>query len=480
MRLPAASAALALAAVLVSAVITTRSAQAQTFTTLYSFDSTHGQQPYAGLIQGTDGNFYGTTGYGGANSDGTVYKITPGGTLTTLYNFCSQSNCADGDAPSGELVQGTDGNFYGATQGGGANGDGTVFRITPGGTLTTLYTFCSQSNCADGDNPYGGLIQGTDGNFYGTTLLGGANSYGTVFKITPSGTLTTLHSFDSTDGDCPNGALIQATYGNFYGTTVFGGALNCATSNYSGCGTVFKITPGGTLTTLYTFCSQGTCTDGEWPYAGLAQGTDGNFYGTTFLGGVNGDGTVFRITPGGTLTTLYNFCSQSNCADGSQPYGGLVQGTDGNFYGTNFAANGDGTIFRITASGTLTTLHGFDGTDGQYPEAALMQATNGTFYGTTFYGGANALGTVFSLSVGLRPFVETQPTFGKTGTAVRILGAGLTGATAVTFNGTPATFTVVSATEITTMVPTGATTGKVQVTTPIHTLTSNKKFVVKP
>jgi uncharacterized repeat protein (TIGR03803 family) len=125
-------------------------------------------------------------------------------------------------------------------------------------------------------------------------------------------------------------------------------------------------------------------------------------------------------------------------------------------------------------------LHGFDGTDGQYPEAALMQATNGTFYGTTFYGGANALGTVFSLSVGLRPFVETQPTFGKTGTAVRILGAGLTGATAVTFNGTPATFTVVSATEITTMVPTGATTGKVQVTTPIHTLTSNKKFVVKP
>src|SRR5208337_4428285 len=189
---------------------------------------------------------------------GTVFTITPGGTLTTLYSFCSQSGCTDGANPYAALVQGTDGNFYGTTLGGAANG--TVFKMTPGGTLTTLYTFCY--GCT-GVSPYAALVQGSDGNFYGTTSFGGANGDGTVFRITPSGTLTTLHSFDGTDGAAVYAGLVQGTDGNFYGTTAQGGG--------SGVGTVFTITPGGTLTTLYSFCSQSGCTDGANPYAALVQ-----------------------------------------------------------------------------------------------------------------------------------------------------------------------------------------------------------------
>jgi len=188
-----------------------------------------GAWPYAGLVQASDGNFYGTTTGGGANGAGTVFKVTPAGRLTTLYNFCYQGYpCSDGGDPYAGLIQATDGNFYGTTLGGGASGDGTVFKITPSGTLTTLYNFGG----ADGAVPYGGLIQATDGNFYGTTSGGGASGDGSVFKITPSGTLTTLHSFADSDGASPDG-LVQATDGNFYGTTYGGGAY--------GDGTVFRL-----------------------------------------------------------------------------------------------------------------------------------------------------------------------------------------------------------------------------------------------
>jgi len=247
-------------------------------------------------------------------------------------------------------------------------------------------------------------------------------------------TFTTLHSFDYTDGAFPVAPLVQATNAGLYGTTEFG-ANGCGEYS-SGCGTVFKITPHGTLTTLYSFVFQ----DGAYPYAGLVQATNGSFYGTTSSGGANGAGTVFKITTKGMLTTLYTFCSQSSCTDGENPYAGLVE------------------------------------------------ATNGNFYGTTEYGGAKEgcgnyfdhrpCGTVFSLSVGLGPFVETQPTFGKVGTAVKILGTDLTGATSITFNGTAAKFNVVSKSEITTTVPEGATTGKVKVTTPEGTLKSNVVFRV--
>jgi uncharacterized repeat protein (TIGR03803 family) len=227
--------------------------------------------------------------------------------------------------------------------------------------------------------------------------------------------------------------------------------------------------------------------------AGLAQGTDGNFYGTTEYGGTNtnsscpgGCGTIFEITPSGALTTLYDLCSQggSSCTDGYYPEGALVQATslDGNLYGTTYGggANGDGTVFKITPTGTLTTLHSFDGTDGANPYAGLVQDTNGKFYGTASSGGANGDGVIFSLSVGLGPFVETNPASGKVGAHVKILGSNLTGATGVTFNGTAATFTVKSKSEITTTVPSGATTGTVQVVIPGRVLSSNVPFTVTP
>ena len=400
------------------------SSAAQTLTTLHTFAgySTEGASPYAGLVQATDGNFYGTTYAGGTSGNcqggcGTVFRITPAGTLTTLHSF----DFYDGASPTGALVQGNDGNFYGTTYGGGANQYyGTVFKITPSGTFTSLYSFCAQANCADGAMPYARLVRATDGNFYGTTLEGGSNtgcslgsgSCGTVFKITPGGTLTTLYSFCAqpgcADGGNPYAGLVQASDGNFYGTT-FGRGIN-------GYGTVFKITPAGALTSLYSFCSQTNCADGEYPQAGLVQASDGNFYGTTPEGGggvYHQGGTVFKITSSGTLNTLYNFCSQPACADGADSLAALLQGTDGNFYGTTIGGgayctqnSGCGTVFKITPSGMLTTMHSFDDTDdGKAPFAGLVHATDGNFYGTTAFGanpactaGLHGCGTVFRLS----------------------------------------------------------------------------------
>ena len=474
------------------------SLSAQTFTTLDSFGGLDAF-PVAPLVQATDGNLYGTTS--GVDWGGTVFRITTSGTLTTLHSF--SFDLGAGWTPMVGLVQATNGKLYGTTSGvtpsgptncnfmpcpedstifqittagtletiynynasagpqglvQASNGDlygtdtavaGSVFRITTTGALTTLYSFCSQTNCTDGSDPQAGLVQGTDGNFYGTTYSGGAYGLGTVFKITPSGKLTTLHSFDNTDGAGPAAGLIQASDGNFYGTTYSGGVYGLGTvfeitgTTYSGeaygLGAVFEITRGGILTTLHSFAN----TDGANPLAALIQATDGNFYGTTFSGGTNNEGTVFNMTPTGKLTTLYNFCSvieDDVCRDGNNPAAGLVQ------------------------------------------------ATNGIFYGTTKEGGAedhctaqhvpNSCGTLFSLSLGLGPFVETQATSGKVGAAVTILGTDLTGASGVTFNGTAAVFQVVSASEITTTVPSGATTGKVKVVTPGSTLTSNVKFRV--
>src|ERR1039458_7746179 len=445
-------------AVLVLCATTAIALPAQTLTTLYTFCSqsgcTDGELPVAGLVQATNGDLYGTTFYGGtfyggANGGGTVFKITPGGTLTTLYSFCSQTNCTDGTSSQAALVQAANGDLYGTTQGGGTNGYGTVFKITPGGTLTTLYSFCSLGYpCTDGAYPDAGLVQAANGDLYGTTGIGSANNlkYGTVFKIPPGGTLTTLHSFNYTDGEGPFAGLVQAANGDLYGTTSSGGA-----NGYYG--TVFKITPGGTLTTLYSFCSQTNCTDGAEPYARLVQAANGNFYGTTVGGGVRGGGTVFEITPTGTLTTLHRF----NGTDGATPYAWLVQAANGDLYGTTYAGganNGGGTVFKITPGGTLTTLYSFCSqsgcTDGGSPYAGLVQDTNGDFYGTTADGGGS--GTVFRLSVGLGPFVKTQPPNGKVGAAVEILGTNLTGATSLSFNGTAAVFTVVSPTLITTTV----------------------------
>jgi uncharacterized repeat protein (TIGR03803 family) len=390
---------------------------AQIFRTLVNFNGTNGAHPLATLLQGPNGELYGSTSTGGPNwplSAGTLFKITRGGWLTTVYSFCAQVNCADGAVPQSDLVQGTDGNFYGTTTLGGFNlcysGCGTVFKIAPNaGTVTTLHRFCEQPQlrCIDGQAPFGVLLQAVNGNFYGTTEDGGSNFSGTVFNMLPGGKLNILYSFCSlakcADGSHPYAGLIQATDGNFYGTTNRGGA------NGPYDGTVFRITPAGKLTTIYNFCSLPNCTDGLSPFAGLIQGTDGDLYGTTQGGGTNNNGTVFKITLGGALTTLYNFCSQPNCADGCSPNAGLVQATDGNFYGTTYWCGANyiyGTVFKMTPGGLLTTLHSFcsqsNCPDGANPWAGLVQATDGRLYGTT-YGGDFSLGTVFSLDVGLGP-----------------------------------------------------------------------------
>lgn len=383
---------------------------------------------------------------------------------------------------------GSDGSFYGTTSSGGNGfdvsdeGSGTVFKITPAGSLTTLYKFCSQPFCTDGGNPDASLVRGTDGDFYGTTAYGGTSGNGTVFKITPDGTLRTLHNFnDFPDGTLPAAPLLLASDGNFYGTTIQGAMYDC--------GTVFKITSAGTFTTVHIFDG----TDGCDPRGPLIEASDGNLYGTTGLGGAYGgpfgDGTIFKMSFAGVVTSLHSF----NVSDGSHPTVGLIQATDGNFYGTAsnggadascFAGYGCGTVFEFAPDGTLTTLHNFHSNDGSDPESTLFQATNGMLYGVTTYGGSSGAGyfdgTVFSLAIGVGPFVQVMPSFGKTGAALRILGNSLVGTTSVSLNGTPATFTVESATAIKATVPSGASTGPVQVVTPKGTLIGNVSFQVLP
>ena len=488
-------------AIFVLCVATVVAAYAQTFNALTSFDGANGAFPFSSLVQGVDGDFYGTTNAGGisvtecAQGCGTVFRVTPSGRVTTLYSFCAQSNCPDGQNPSASLVLASDGNFYGTTPVGGTkNGGGTVFRITRGGVLTTLHNF----GTSDGYSPSGGLVEGSDGNLYGATALGG-NRYadaGTVYKISLAGSLTTLYTFSGSDGKRPAGALIQGSDGNFYGTTEQGGTNND--------GEVFKITPKGTLTVVYSFCSLANCLDGIQPTAAVVQGTDGNFYGTTAPGAglqCTGSecGTIFKLTPQGVLTTLYTFCQLPGCSDGYTPYAGLAEATDGNLYGVTaqgghggpVCVGGCGTVFEVTPDGALTTIYSLcsefivldkrgNCADGAGPEGGLLQATSGAFYGTPTAGGPYGEGMIFSLDTGLGPFVALVGGFGKVGQTGGILGQGFTGTTNVSLNGTPASYTVVSDTFIKAAVPPGATTGYVTVTTPSGTLTSNVPFRVIP
>lgn len=441
---------------------------AQTFSTLYNFNYTDGLNPRGALVQASSGLLYGTTGGDLVNSDGTIFKITTGGTLTTSTYFGG----AAGEVPYAGLIQVSNGDLYGTTQGGGKNGDGAVFYITPSGTLTTVHSF----DGTDGSGPVDGLIQATNGNFYGTTEFNGANGYGTVFSMTANGNVTTLHNFTGgIDGAYPCAGVVQGHDGNFYGTTLDGGAY--------GYGVVFKMTPSGAVTTLYSFNYHDP--NGGNPYAGLVQGTSGDFYGTASAFGANNTGTVFKITPSGTLTLLYAFCSQDSCADGDLPYVGLIEGSDGNFYGsTEFggSAGGFGTIFKITPKGTLTSLHSFNGsTDGSYPEGALAQDTNGIFYGNTVNGGSGRTGTVFSLSTGLRAFVRLGATAGKEGAKVGVVGQGFASSSVVMFGGIEATTVARSgSTFLTATVPSAALTGSVTVKTGSTTLTSSQIFEVTP
>ena len=318
------------------------------YTNLYSFGSSpnDGIKPQAGLVQGSDGNFYGTTWLGGTSTNclslgcGTVFRISPSGSYSNLHSFVGHPS--DGANPLASLVQGIDGDLYGTTAIGGTYQRGTVFRISPSGSYTNLYAFGPPP---DGANPSAGLAQGSDGNFYGTTQVGGANGSGTVFRISLSGSETNLHSFGSSPGDgaTPKAGLVQGSDGSFYGTTAYGGLSNL--------GTTFRIGRSGSYTNLHPFV--GLPNDGYLSFAGLVQGSDGNFYGTTVGGGQYGQGNVYRMTPGGTYTNLYSLGSSSN--DGIQPLAGLVQGSDGGFYGTTLVGGtstscgtGCGTVFKLT------------------------------------------------------------------------------------------------------------------------------------
>jgi len=461
-------------------------AQGQVFTTLARFNSTNGAHPILmSLIQGPDGGLYGTTVEGGnvpcgnSNGCGTVFKIGPRKGLTTVYSFCSLADCTDGGYPSAPLLLGRDGALYGTAGGGGSSfcnesiGCGTIFKLTRSGMLTTLHTFAS---FAEGYSPWGGLIQGTGGEFYGTTELGGTFpcdgtfGCGTVFKITRDGVFATLHQFLGTDGAFPVGNLFEGDDGKFYGTTD-----GFPVSD----GSVYRITPSGEVTAL-----QLAPHHISGPDAGLAYDNAGNFYGTTY------SGAVFKLTSAGHLTVLHQFCSQQNCnGDGYQLQAPLVLGTDGNLYGTT-RYGGDatcqcGTSFQITPAGVLTTLHKFTGTDGAYPMNGLVQATSGIFYGVAYAGGnqrcyGGGCGTVFSLDMGLGPFVSLVSRAGKVGETGGILGQGFTGTTSVLVNGIPAEFTVRSDTFIQATIPVGATTGYVTVGTPGGILTSNVPFTVIP
>jgi uncharacterized repeat protein (TIGR03803 family) len=459
-------------ALFVVCIVTATAARAQTFTTLVNFDLTNGRTPlYGALVQGTDGDLYGATATGGSGDGcgdgaacGTAFRLTLAGDMTTVHDFCSEQSCPDGSTPFGGLLLASDGNLYGTTS--EFPDGGTIFEIARGGKLTTLHAF----DGADGDTPYAGLIQAANGKFYGTTYFGGTNNRGTVFSISASGTLTTLHNFHVSDGEYPFAGVIQATDGKFYGTASFGGAY--------GEGTAFRLTSAGGFATVYNFCHDPGCLDGSWPVGGLLLANDGNLYGTTRTGGKNGVGTVFRVAQAGKFTLLHTF----DKSDGDSPVGTLIQGTDGNLYGTTIygGANNDGTIFRITLQGALTKIHDFNGEDGSVPIGTLRQDTNGIFYGTTSAGGIYGEGTIFSLSMGLGPFVTFVRSVAKVGQTGGILGQGFTGTTSVSLNGVPASFKVISDTFIKATVPVGATTGYVTVTTPSGTLTSNVPFRVIP
>jgi len=434
----------------------------------------------------------GLNGYCGLYSQwgcGTIYFLG-GGYAAPIYSFCSDPYhaCNDGEIPNSALLQATNGNLYGTTQGGnpyngnpcGLYGCGTVFEYGWGnknGPLKTLHTF----SYADGGVPTAGLIQATDGNLCGTTTQGGTHgNYGTIFRVTPAGKFTTLYNFcalaNCADGYLPTGPLLQAADGSLYGVTEGGGANRNA-------GTVFKITPQGELITLYSFCALTNCRDGALPIGGLTQATDGNFYGTANEGGAHKRGTLFRITPAGKLTTLYSFCALTNCTDGFGPSAGVIQATDGNLYGTTSSggSNSHGTIFRFTSAGKFSTVYSFCSqascADGALPMGGLIQDTNGLLDGVTSSGGLYYWGISYTVSLGVPPFVRATPNSGKVGSRITLTGPDFSAATSVSFNDVPAAFTLVGS-HLSATVPSSATSGKISVVTANGVVNSAVAFKV--
>lgn len=393
------------ALVLAAALASPGAVQAARFKVLYSFcgetNCTDGERPYTGPLVDAGGNIYGTTQEGGANNRGSVFKLSPDGKETVLYSFCPASGCTDGAYPEANLIMDAKGNLFGTTVYGGADAEGTVFEILTGGTEQVLYSFCAMPSCSDGQGPYAGLIADAKGNLYGTTQSGGTQDSGIVFKLSSSGKETVLYSFckerNCKDGLYPQAGLIMDKAGNLYGTTTQGGghhSQNCR----EGCGTVFELTPKGKETILYSFCAQKKCIDGYTPAAPLIMDADGDLYGTTEYGGGKKEGTVFELAADGSETVLYSFCMLHDCRDGANPESALLMDASGVLYGVTGAGSVRGVAFSLTPSGTETILHGFCSktgcADGNEPSGLTMDG-KGNLYGTTYAGGAADLGTVF-------------------------------------------------------------------------------------
>lgn len=476
-----------------------------TFTLVHTLasDASEGQS-CNGLVLGTDGNFYGTCEHGGnnSNSTGTFFKVTPTGTLTVLHSFDGTfSGTTDGCYPLGLPVQASDGNFYGTTFECGVNDAGIIYKITPAGVFSVVHAFAFGS--VDGNQPEGALIQGSDGNLWGTLSFGGANNGGAVFKSTLTGTESLVFSFgacpSTTTGCNPLAGLVQGTDGNYYGTAEEGGANNQ--------GVAFKVTSKGTYTLLHSFNS--TTDNGGYPQLPLALGTDGNFYGiaTDCIGGGCSPADLFEITSKGVFTDFFNFPVLGG-NNNSVPLSPLLLSTTGTFYAsTEEGGSGLGSFYSLAngqnafaglqqtsaregsqinilgqgfSSSSVVKFGGVAATKITVTGSTFIQATvpSGALTGNvTVTTGATILSSLAIFKV--TPQVKTfSPTSGHVGTSVTITGTGLSQATAVKFNGTAATFTVNSDTQITTSVPAGATTGKIKVTTTGGTATSATSFTV--
>jgi uncharacterized repeat protein (TIGR03803 family) len=442
-------------------------AGAQTVATVYNFagGTTSGANPwYVTLVQGTDGQLYGTTYNGGSHSKGTAFKVTTSGTFTLLHSF--SGGASDGAYPTGGFTLGTDGNLYGTTQMGGSGSQGVVFKMTTAGAVTVLHTFNAGT---DGVFPWGPPILASDGNYYGTAS-GGEKNNGLVYKITSTGTFTIVYKFDGTHGTYPIAPPTQGMDGLLYVPVSEGGT--------SFCGTIVQLTTAGVLNNTYDFpCTSG----GSFPIGPLVQDASGTFYSTTQNGGTNNEGTIYQVNTALSVSAMHSF--GAFFGDGTYPSAGMLLGTDGNYYGSTAEGGSfdDGTLFNISTTSSYNELYSFNNSANlmqMSPLSPPVEYTTGLLYGVTEFGGTTNQGTVYSLNNGLTAFVNAPVFSGKAGSNLLIIGNHLSGASQVTFNGVPARFVVHSDTHMTATVPSGATSGWIRVTTASGTVKSRKVFNV--
>jgi uncharacterized repeat protein (TIGR03803 family) len=377
-------------------------ATAQTETVLYSFTGqADGAFPAGNLVMDASGNLYGTTLNGGNTCDGlpftcgTVFEVTPSGAETVLYAF--NGGDADGEWPRGGLTRGLKGIFYGTTSAGGDLGYGTVFAVSPTGNETVL------SSLTEVGDPYAAPILDRQDNLYGTTSANSTTQepdpYGSVYELTATGEFKVLHAFKGPgvgDGYNPTAGLVRDSDGNLFGATTEGGSNEQFCQD--GCGTIFKVAPGGTETVLYQF--SGTLYGApRLPQGTLFRDERGNFYGATLYGGPAEGGVIFEFSPAGKFRLVYRFKKKN---DGANPTGSLISDGEGNLYGTTLAggSKGFGTVFKVSLDGQETVLYSFTGgpSDGKTPNRGLIRDAAGNIYGTTYYGGASNSGTVFRVT----------------------------------------------------------------------------------